>query len=73
MFRYGLRIATRGGARPAWSLRPAARGFASASKTAFQWEDPLTSKSLLTEEEIAVAETAERYCQERLLPRVLRM
>ncbi|KAF3015312.1 hypothetical protein E8E14_009026 [Neopestalotiopsis sp. 37M] len=27
--------------------------------------------SLLTEEELAISETAERYCQERMLPRVL--
>lgn len=31
------------------------------------------SKTLLTSEETAIAETAERYCQEQLLPRVLRM
>lgn len=39
---------------------------------AFDWEDPLASKTLLTEEELAIADTAERYCQERLQPRVLR-
>ncbi|KAK4192299.1 putative mitochondrial glutaryl-CoA dehydrogenase precursor [Podospora australis] len=39
--------------------------------TQFDWEDPLGSKNLLTEEELAISETAERYCQERLLPRVL--
>ena len=38
----------------------------------FDWEDPLASSTLFTEEERAIAETAERYCQERLLPRVLR-
>ncbi|KAI9735837.1 MAG: hypothetical protein M1834_001302 [Cirrosporium novae-zelandiae] len=37
----------------------------------FSWEDPLTSSSLLTEEELAIQETARSYCQERLLPRVL--
>ncbi|KAI0398030.1 putative glutaryl-CoA dehydrogenase [Xylariaceae sp. FL0594] len=48
-------------------------GYASSSATTpvFDWQDPLASKSLLTEEEIAISETAERYCQERLLPRVL--
>lgn len=51
-----------------------ARGFASAKGgPVFDWEDPLGSKNLLTEEELAIADTAERYCQERMLPRVLRM
>lgn len=55
--------------RPAYS----ARTYASASQPAqFNWEDPLGSRNLLTEEELAVSETAERYCQEQLLPRVLR-
>lgn len=44
---------------------------ASASGPAFHWQDPLASNSLLTEDELAIAETAERYCQEQLLPRVL--
>lgn len=53
---------------------PSARTYASASPaTQFNWEDPLWSKNLLTEEELAISETAERYCQEQLLPRVLRM
>ncbi|PFH57523.1 hypothetical protein XA68_14909 [Ophiocordyceps unilateralis] len=55
-------------------LRPGAArvGFASsAAAPPFDWEDPLSSRSLLTEEEADVAETAERYCQERLAPRVL--
>ncbi|KAI0534875.1 mitochondrial glutaryl-CoA dehydrogenase-like protein [Xylaria digitata] len=47
------------------------RNYASSSTSAFDWKDPLASKNLLTEEELAIAETAERYCQERLLPRVL--
>ncbi|KAI1195360.1 glutaryl-CoA dehydrogenase [Nemania serpens] len=49
------------------------RGYASpsASAPAFDWQDPLDSNSLLTEEELAIAETAERYCQEQLQPRVL--
>lgn len=37
----------------------------------FDWKDPLNSNSLLTEEEQAISETAEAYCQERMLPRVL--
>ncbi|KAK3376766.1 glutaryl-CoA dehydrogenase [Lasiosphaeria ovina] len=47
-------------------------GFASSSVgLQFEWEDPLASKSLLTSDELVISETAERYCQERLLPRVL--
>jgi glutaryl-CoA dehydrogenase len=53
------------------ALRPQPRTFATASGPVFDWEDPLASKNLLTEEEISIADTAERYCQERLLPRVL--
>ena len=37
----------------------------------FDWTDPLASKTLFTEEEFAISETAQSYCQERLLPRVL--
>ncbi|KAJ3948825.1 hypothetical protein N0V92_012947 [Colletotrichum tropicale] len=50
---------------------PASRSFASSSGPVFDWEDPLNAKNLLTEEELAISETAERYCQERMLPRVL--
>ncbi|OAR03266.1 hypothetical protein LLEC1_05224, partial [Akanthomyces lecanii] len=68
MFRPALRQATRSTS----ALRPAAvRSFATAPGPAFNWQDPLASKNLLTEEEIAISETAERYCQERMLPRVL--
>ena len=55
--------------RPAVSTR----SFATAQNgPAFNWEDPLAANNLLTEEELAIAETAERYCQERMAPRVLR-
>ncbi|KAM5545053.1 hypothetical protein V8D89_001164 [Ganoderma adspersum] len=37
----------------------------------FDWEDQLNLESLLTEEEIAVRDTARAFCQENLLPRVL--
>ena len=37
----------------------------------FDWKDPLNAANLFTEEELAIAETAESYCQERMLPRVL--
>lgn len=40
---------------------------------ALNWEDPLDSASLFTEEETAIQETANSYCQERMLPRVLGM
>ena len=43
-------------ARPTYSSRT----YASAAQ--FSWEDPLGSKNLLTEEELAVSEMAERYC-----------
>jgi len=45
---------------------------AHATPQTFDWQDPLNAQSLLTEEEIAISETAEAYCQERMLPRVLR-
>ena len=55
------------------ALPARARSYATGAPAAqFDWEDPLVSKSLLTEDELAISETAERYCQERLLPRVLR-
>lgn len=37
----------------------------------FNWEDPLNSANLFTEDELAIQETAHSYCQERMLPRVL--
>lgn len=39
--------------------------------SSFDWKDPLGSSNLFTEDELAIAETAESYCQERMLPRVL--
>ncbi|KAH9204536.1 glutaryl-CoA dehydrogenase [Leptodontidium sp. 2 PMI_412] len=42
-----------------------------ASTVAFDWEDPLSSNSLFTEEELDIQATARAYCQEKLLPRVL--
>lgn len=38
---------------------------------AFDWKDPLNVNNLFTEDEVAISETAEAYCQERLLPRIL--
>ncbi|KAH7118809.1 glutaryl-CoA dehydrogenase-like protein [Dendryphion nanum] len=37
----------------------------------FDWKDPLGASNTFSEEELAIAETAESYCQERMLPRVL--
>ena len=56
------------------TARPvAARGYAAhATPRPFDWEDPLSAHNLFTEEELAIRETAESYCQERMLPRVLR-
>jgi len=48
------------------------RRFTSSVSESFDWADPLSAKTLLTDEESAVAQTAERYCQERLAPRVVR-
>ncbi|KAI5450058.1 hypothetical protein NCC49_003819 [Naganishia albida] len=36
----------------------------------YNWEDPLDMNSLLSEEEVAIRDTARDYCQENLLPRV---
>ena len=41
------------------------------SGLAFRWEDPLASNTLLTDEEIAIQDTARRYYNEELAPRVL--
>ncbi|KAH9222350.1 acyl-CoA dehydrogenase/oxidase [Leptodontidium sp. 2 PMI_412] len=50
----------------------AARSYAAhATPQPFDWQDPLNAASLFTEEELAISETAEAYCQERMLPRVL--
>ncbi|KAH8083593.1 acyl-CoA dehydrogenase NM domain-like protein [Filobasidium floriforme] len=49
---------------------PAAVRYAS-SFSKFDWEDPLDSTSLLTEEEVAIRDTARDYCQENLIPRVI--
>jgi glutaryl-CoA dehydrogenase len=56
------------------ALQPATVRFLThAALQSFKWEDPLGAESLLTDEELAISETAESYCQERMLPRVLRM
>ncbi|KAI5302593.1 hypothetical protein KEM56_000539 [Ascosphaera pollenicola] len=45
--------------------------WASSSGAKFNWEDPLNSATLLTDEELAIQDTARQYCQEQLQPRVL--
>lgn len=42
-----------------------------ASSAVFNWEDPLAAAELLTEEELAIQETARQYCQDKLQPRIL--
>ncbi|KAL5592175.1 hypothetical protein FOVSG1_011064 [Fusarium oxysporum f. sp. vasinfectum] len=57
--------------QPRNTLRVIAAGRRNLSLARFDWEDPVSSKSLLTSEELDIQETARAYCQERLLPRVL--
>ncbi len=44
---------------------------ASHIKVKFDWQDPLSLDSLLTEEERLVRDSAHQYCQEKLMPRIL--
>ena len=39
---------------------------------AFDWEDPLLLEELLNDDERMVRDTAFRYCQDRLMPRILK-
>ncbi|KAL9562576.1 hypothetical protein ACKAV7_013140 [Fusarium commune] len=57
--------------QPRNTLRVNTAGRRNLSLARFDWEDPVSSKSLLTSEELDIQETARAYCQERLLPRVL--
>ncbi|KIM98186.1 hypothetical protein OIDMADRAFT_168793 [Oidiodendron maius Zn] len=69
MYRSLIRTSTR---QLASAARPGTvRSYASTASQPFDWEDPLGSHNLFTEEEIAIRDTAEAYCQERMLPRVL--
>ncbi|KAJ3485290.1 hypothetical protein NLI96_g5055 [Meripilus lineatus] len=52
-------------------LPPSAR--AASNLTRFNWEDPLDLDGLLTEEELAIRDTAREFCQESLLPKVIEM
>lgn len=42
------------------------------AKPAFNWQDPLSLESMLSEEERMIRDSAHQYCQERLMPRVLK-
>jgi glutaryl-CoA dehydrogenase len=68
MFRPGCRLAAR---QLNTTSLSAAIGRRHLSAGAFDWKDPLGANNMFTEEELAIAETAESYCQERMLPRVL--
>lgn len=41
------------------------------SKASFNWQDPLSLESMLSEEERMIRDSAHQYCQKRLMPRVL--
>ncbi len=41
-------------------------------KVKFNWQDPLSLESLLSEEERLVRDSAHQYCQEKLMPRILK-
>ncbi|MCW8890186.1 MAG: acyl-CoA dehydrogenase, partial [Sedimenticola sp.] len=40
----------------------------SQARAPFKWEDPLLLDQQLTEEERMVRDTAQKYCQEQLMP-----
>jgi glutaryl-CoA dehydrogenase len=42
----------------------------SSSRTTFDWSDPLHIDNQLAEDERAVRDTSQQYCQDRLLPRI---
>ncbi|MBE1300924.1 MAG: acyl-CoA dehydrogenase [Alteromonadaceae bacterium] len=44
----------------------------SAGRAPFSWEDPLNLNEFLSEEERMIRDSAHQYCQERLMPRVLK-
>lgn len=41
------------------------------SKPTFKWDDPLLFSDQLTDEERMIRDTARRYCQDKLMPRIL--
>jgi len=41
------------------------------NRPTFNWQDPLSLDSLLSEDERMIRDTAHQYCQEKLMPRIL--
>lgn len=41
------------------------------TRAAFQWDDPLRLQSQLSEEELLVQESVRKYCEDKLMPRIL--
>ena len=41
------------------------------SKQTFKWEDPFLFSDQLTDEERMIRDTARKYCQDKLMPRIL--
>ena len=41
------------------------------AKATFKWDDPLNFNDQLTDEERMIRDTARRYCQDKLMPRIL--
>ena len=41
------------------------------SKQTFKWDDPFLLNDQLTDEERMVRDTARKYCQDKLMPRIL--
>lgn len=64
-----LRVALGAARRPADTAGP--RRSAHSAAASFRWTDPLDAESLYTADELAIQDTARRYCQEQLAPRVL--
>lgn len=55
------------------NIRASVRFFSSGvNKRSFEWTDALNLRGLLTEEERMIHDTAKTYCQDNLLPRVLK-
>ncbi|KAJ7686504.1 acyl-CoA dehydrogenase NM domain-like protein [Mycena rosella] len=67
---FAARVALRRGSRMSYAPLRLGR-CASTSAPTFDPQDPFKIETLLTEEEIAIRDTAREYCQEQLLPRVL--
>ncbi|CAG8507154.1 11444_t:CDS:10 [Scutellospora calospora] len=55
---------------PTWRTS-LSRSMSTQALVKYNWEDPLTLESQLTEEEIAIRNSARQYCQEKLFPRIL--